>query len=162
MTTTSPPPGWYPDQFGTVRWWDGVQWSHAVLRPPDTETGRSMAMLVHLSAFVGGFILPLVLLLTEGKKNTFVKHHATEALNFQITFLISYLLCIAGLVVTAIIGGGNGTPSPVVFVALILATIVLVVGHWVFAIIGCLRASKGEWWYYPVNIHFVSGSVERR
>ncbi|MGZ4575574.1 MAG: DUF4870 domain-containing protein, partial [Mycobacteriaceae bacterium] len=68
----------------------------------------------------------------------------------------------AGFVVTAIIGGGSDTPSPVVFVVLILATIVLVVGHWVFAIIGCVRASKGEWWHYPVNIHFVSGSVERR
>jgi len=26
---TSIPPGWYPDQHGTTRWWDGAQWTAA-------------------------------------------------------------------------------------------------------------------------------------
>ncbi|QBS46334.1 hypothetical protein DMB37_31045 [Nocardia sp. CS682] len=25
----APPPGWYPDQFGTQRWWDGQQFTQA-------------------------------------------------------------------------------------------------------------------------------------
>lgn len=30
--TDLPPPGWYPDPAGTVRWWDGQQWT--VAAPP--------------------------------------------------------------------------------------------------------------------------------
>lgn len=26
---TSIPPGWYPDQYGVTRWWDGTQWTAA-------------------------------------------------------------------------------------------------------------------------------------
>jgi hypothetical protein len=29
-----PPPGWYPDPTGGVRWWDGTQWTDAM--PPPT------------------------------------------------------------------------------------------------------------------------------
>ncbi|WP_425297184.1 DUF2510 domain-containing protein [Nocardia brasiliensis] len=25
----APPPGWYPDQTGTQRWWDGQQFTQA-------------------------------------------------------------------------------------------------------------------------------------
>ena len=44
MTTT--PPGWYDDGLGTVRWWDGVQWTSHVAAPaggpaPDSGAGAS-------------------------------------------------------------------------------------------------------------------------
>lgn len=28
-----PPPGWYPDHYGQMRWWDGRQWT-AAAGPP--------------------------------------------------------------------------------------------------------------------------------
>ena len=30
----APPPGWYPDPSGQVRWWDGWQWTQHAGAPP--------------------------------------------------------------------------------------------------------------------------------
>jgi hypothetical protein len=36
--TEKPPAGWYPDSTGTVRWWDGEQWTeHQPPPPPPTQ-----------------------------------------------------------------------------------------------------------------------------
>ncbi len=157
---TTPPPGWYPDQFGTMRWWDGGRWGPAAPAPSANDSGRNMVMLSHLSAFFGGWILALVIRQTEGKKNTFVKHHATEALNFQITFFIPYLICVIGLVTTSQFLAHGHSTNIGVFLTFLLLAFVLFVGHAVLAIIGCIKASRGEWWRYPVNIRFVSGAAE--
>jgi len=37
--TDKPPAGWYPDNTGTMRWWDGEQWTaHTPPPPPTLET----------------------------------------------------------------------------------------------------------------------------
>ncbi|GAA1935863.1 hypothetical protein GCM10009775_29670 [Microbacterium aoyamense] len=37
---TSMPPGWYDDQRGALRWWDGTQWTEHVATPdPEPEAG---------------------------------------------------------------------------------------------------------------------------
>jgi uncharacterized Tic20 family protein len=159
MTAPLPRPGWYPDQTQTMRWWDGSRWGHAAPLPAETENGRLWVMLSHLSAFIGGWILALVIRQTEGKKNRFVMHHATEALNFQITFFIPYTVCIVGFVISA----GVGRPAQQIVSGIGLAVFgllafLLFVGHTVFAIIGCVKSSRGEWWRYPINIRFVSGA----
>ena len=33
----TPPAGWYPDSTGTVRWWDGEQWTEHQPPPPPTQ-----------------------------------------------------------------------------------------------------------------------------
>jgi len=35
--TEQPPAGWYPDSEGTVRWWDGTQWTEHQPPPPPTQ-----------------------------------------------------------------------------------------------------------------------------
>ena len=89
------PPGWYPDPEGRVRWWDGEQWGPL---PQGGEGGgggttsdsRTTAMLAHLLGIFTGFLGPLVIYLLNGEKDPFVRHHAAEALNFQLTMLIAW------------------------------------------------------------------------
>jgi uncharacterized protein len=153
-----PPPGWYPDPTGAQRWWDGAQWGPAAPVASEAESGKTLATLAHLGILAGSFPLPLIIRLTEGRKNAFVKHHATEALNFQITFMIFWLGLFAVL--------SAATPShtshlsagqAVLFACLPLAFL----GNFVLSILGCVRASQQLWWRYPVSIRFVRGARSR-
>jgi hypothetical protein len=42
-STTAVPPGWYPDQSGQQRWWDGGQWTENV-QTPYTAAARGLAL----------------------------------------------------------------------------------------------------------------------
>lgn len=149
------PPGWYPDPTGQTRWWDGTQWGQAAAQTP-MATGQPQmgqpgggdpmgtAMLAHVLGIVAGFVGPLIIYLMYNDKDPFVRHHAAEALNFQITLFIAYM--VSALLMIVIIG--------------ILLLPVVMVGAIVFGIQGAMAAKRGEWWVYPVNIRMVSGSVK--
>jgi uncharacterized Tic20 family protein len=146
------PPGWYWDGIGNYRWWDGTQWG-VVAPPPDpVESGRTLAIIVHFGALAGGFLLPLVVYLTEGKKNTYVKHHAAEALNFQITFMLIWVGCFVVFFVSAV------SDSSVAIAVMFLVALPAFLGNYVLSILGAVRASQRRWWRYPVNIRFVAGA----
>jgi uncharacterized Tic20 family protein len=105
---------------------------------------RNWAMGAHLSAFLAayialGFLGPLVVLLVRGERSQFMRRHAVEALNFNITVLI----WIAIGVLTIIIGIG------------ILVLVVVGILYVVTVIIGAMRASSGEEYRYPLTIRFV-------
>lgn len=151
---TPPPPGWYPDGSGQQRWWDGQQWGQVAGQtspmatgysaPPSSGTDpRTMAMLCHLLAIFTGFLGPLVIYLTSGEKDPFVRHHAAESLNFQISLTIAWIVTF--VLMFLLVG--------------FLIAPVLWIGSLVFEIIGATRANKGEWWKYPINIRMVSGAV---
>jgi len=119
-------------------------------------------VISHLGTVAGGIILPLVIYLTEGKKNPFVRHHSREALNFQITFLIVYLggflLFFGSFAVSlAVSSAGDGSflgfffPFPLLFL--------IWFGAIGFSIMGAVRANQGQWWRYPLAIRFVKGEA---
>jgi hypothetical protein len=58
--------------------------------PSGTVTGedRVLAALAHGLGIGTLFVGPLVLLLTSGKRSEYVRRHAAEALNFQLTLLL--------------------------------------------------------------------------
>lgn len=149
------PPGWYPDPTGTQRWWDGEQWT--VYTPPAGPVGpttgapdpRSLALLAYLGTFIAGLLVPLVIWLTSGRTDPFVRHHALEALNFQLTMLVigfgGMAVFVVGLVTIVV---------PIAVFALLMVGWVLAI---VWTIMGAVAAYRGEWWTYPWNIRFLKG-----
>lgn len=141
----SPPPGWYPDPSGQQRWWDGQQWGVYASQQPSTggTDPRTMAMLAHLLGIFTGFLGPLVIYLVNGDRDPYVRHHAAEALNFQLSVLIA---TIASFILMFVLIG-----FVLIFVVMISAL--------VLAIMGTIASYRGEWWKYPVNIRMVSGAA---
>jgi uncharacterized protein len=110
--------------------------------PADQE--RLWAMLAHLLSFVAayialGFIAPLVVLLVFGPRSAYVRAHAVESLNFNLSWL---LYAVVG-VVLIILGIG------------ILILLALGIAYVVLVIIASVRANSGEFFRYPLTIRFI-------
>lgn len=117
---------------------------------------------------MGGPILPLVMyLLSDGERRPETRHHAREALNFQLAFLAVYFLGIifvfiglgtGGLLRTsqdpATIGAGVGL-GVIVFFASFALILAVAVGAFVLGVIGAVQANKGIRYGYPLCIRFI-------
>ncbi len=124
----------------------------------EVDDGKTLALITHLGVLAAGFLLPLVVRLTEGKKNAYVRHHATEALNFQITFMIAWLGGFGLLIGTSLGEPTKGNEAPASVFAIFIPLMTIFVLNFVFSILGCVRAGQGRWWRYPVSIRFVRGA----
>ena len=110
--------------------------------PPDQE--RLWAMLAHLLSFVAayvalGFLAPLTVLLVFGPRSAYVRGHAVESLNFNLSWL---LYAAAAFVLSFVI---IGLP---ILIALGVSYVVLV-------IVASVRANNGQPYRYPLTIRFV-------
>ena len=70
----------------------------AVPNPPvagGSTEDRNLAMLTHLSGIILGFIVPLIMWLVnkDNAAKSYLTTEAKEALNFQLTILIGYVIC---------------------------------------------------------------------
>lgn len=56
---------------------------------------RNLALLTHLSGILFGFLMPLIMWLIhkDNAAKTYLTTEAKEALNFQLTILIGYVVC---------------------------------------------------------------------
>lgn len=123
MSTTPPPPAAVPpDQ-----------------QPMSDSDARLWAMLGQLGGIILGFIAPLIVMLVFGPRNAFVKKESTEALNFQITVLIGYLVSFVLMFV---------------FIGFILFFVVWILAI-VFCVIAGMKNNQGIEYRYPINIRFV-------
>jgi uncharacterized Tic20 family protein len=84
----------------------------AVPNPPvagGSAEDRNLAMLTHLSGIIFGFIVPLIVWLVnkENAAKSYLTTEAKEALNFQLTVLIGYVICwfLTMTIILAVIGG---------------------------------------------------------
>jgi len=107
---------------------------------PGTEE-RNWAVACHLSALAGlmfplGSVLgPLVVWLLGRDRSAFVDAQGKEALNFQLTMLVAYLISLA--LVWVFIG--------------IPLLIILGIVDIVLVIVAAVRAGAGEAWHYPLS-----------
>jgi uncharacterized Tic20 family protein len=58
------------------------------LDEPPTGGDRMLAAVAHATGYLTTFVGPLVLMLTSGRRSAYVRRHAVEALNFQLTLLM--------------------------------------------------------------------------
>jgi uncharacterized Tic20 family protein len=101
-------------------------------------------MLAHLLSFVAaylflGFVAPLIVLLVFGPRSAFVRAHAVESLNFNLTWLLYGIIAV--ILAFVLIG------------FLILA--ILGIAYVVLVIIASVRANNGQMYRYPATIRFV-------
>ena len=140
------PPGWYPVD-GAQRYWDGNAWTeHVAPAPVATSTGaldgmdpKTLSMLTHLGGLVFGFIPSLIVYLLR-PNDPFVRHHASQALNFQITLLIAYV--VATVLLLVLIG--------------LLLLPVIFLGSVVIQILAALAANRGEYYKIPLALPLLS------
>jgi uncharacterized Tic20 family protein len=109
---------------------------------PDQE--RLWAMLAHLLSFVAayialGFVAPLIILIIFGPRSAYVREHAVESLNFNLSWLIYAI--VAGILAILLIG--------------IPILVVLGIAYVVLVIIASVRANNGQLYRYPLTIRFV-------
>jgi uncharacterized Tic20 family protein len=103
------------------------------------KDARTFAMLAHLLAIFTCFLGPLVIWLIKKDEHPFVDEQGKEALNFQITVLIAYL--VSGLLTFVCIG-------------FLLLTLVWVVDL-IFCVMACTKVNNGEHYRYPITIRFI-------
>ena len=111
----------------------------AIVSAP-SQDDRNFSMLAHLLGIFTGFLGSLIIWLIKKDDSPYVAQEAKEALNFQITLLIGYL--VSGVLVIILIG----------FLMLFALHIVNII----FSIIAAVAASKGQPYRYPFALRLVS------
>jgi hypothetical protein len=114
-----------------------------------TQDERTIAMLIHLLAILTGIVGPLILWLVRKDSSHYIDHHGKEAVNFQITILLAML----GAAVVGVLGLFL---SPLGLFILIPAFTVIPILALIFEIHSCVRANRGEWSRYPINLRLIS------
>ena len=106
-----------------------------------SQDDKNLGMLTHLSGILLGFIVPLIIWLMNKEKTDkgWLNAEAVEALNFQITVAIGYVICV---VLTVILIGAFLMP-------------ILWIVNIVFCIIAGLKAKEGISYRYPFAIRLI-------
>jgi uncharacterized Tic20 family protein len=116
---------------------EGVSGPYGLAVPTSDE--KTMSLIAHAGGIFFGFLPALIVYLTKGTESAFVKEESKEALNFQITLAIGYV--VSSVLVVVLIG-------------LLMLPVVWVVGT-IFMIMAAIAVNKGESYKYPVNIRLV-------
>lgn len=116
-----------------------------VHQPTYVREDRTLLALTHLSQLLdyvtgfGGFIVPLILWLTNKDKVNDMDEHGKAIANFQISLFIYCLICIPGILLF-----GLG----------LIGLLVLVILGFVLPIMNAIKASNGEKPNYYISINF--------
>lgn len=110
-----------------------------------TDEERTWAIVAHLAAFAGmvipfgNIVGPLAVYLIKQDEGPFVEHHGKEAVNFQISMTIYFV--VAALLIAVLIG--------------FLLIAILGIAWLVLVVIAAMRASDRQRYEYPFTIRLV-------
>lgn len=113
-----------------------------VVQTAAPQEDKTIAMITHLSGILASFIVPLIIWLINKDKpeKSWITGQAKEALNFQITILLAWIVAIV-----------------LSFVAIgFLLYPVIWIGNLVFCILAAVASNKGENYRYPVSIRLIT------
>ncbi len=107
---------------------------------------RSVLVITHLSQLLdiitgfGGFLVPLIMWLTQREKVSNMDAHGKSIMNFQISMFIYALICV---------------PLILLFGLGLLGLAVIAVLCFIYPIINAIKANKGELPSYPLSIQII-------
>lgn len=116
---------------------EGVSGPYGLAVPTSDE--KTMSLIAHAGGIFFGFLPALVVYLTKGNESAFVKEESKEALNFQITLAIAYV--ISTVLIIVLIG--------------LLMMLAVWVGSVILMIMAAIAVNKGEAYRYPINIRLI-------
>ncbi len=128
---------------------------YAAAPPMSPDSEITWSTLAHLSwilgTLFGGLTIlgPVIAWFVLKDRGRFVRHHAAEALNANLSYLIYTLVLGAASFVFTVITFGIGFAS-------LLAPIAVAGVGIVFSIVAAVSASRGAWYRYPLIIRFAS------
>lgn len=102
---------------------------------------KTWVLIAHFGGIVVGFIAPLVAMLVKGNESATVKAHSVEALNFQITATIAYVVstiltfCSFGILF---------------FLPLVVWILVII-----FCVLAGMKANEGQFYKYPATLRLI-------
>lgn len=111
---------------------------------------RTWAIVAHVGTFVAawfamGFLCPLVIWLLFRERSEFVRRHALESLNFQLSLLIYTVVAVILVLIT--FGLGVLIVIPLLLIGAIAALVVI--------ILAAVAASSNREYRYPLSIRLV-------
>jgi uncharacterized protein len=104
-----------------------------------TSDERTMAILSHILALVANIIGPLIIYLVKKDESEYVREHAKESLNFQLSMMILAFISIP--LIFLIVG---------VFMLMAIGLLSLIC-----IIIASIKASDNKLYRYPLNFRLI-------
>ncbi len=104
-----------------------------------TQDEKNIGMLAHILTLFGWFIAPLVIYIIKKEESDYVKEHALESLNFQISISLYIIACI---------------PLMLLIIGIFLA-IMIGFAAFILVIVATVKASEGKLYRYPFTIRLV-------
>ncbi len=108
-------------------------------QPVISSEDKTMAILAHVLGIFFGFIPALIIWLIKKDQSEYVNVHAKEALNFQISLIIYYL--VAGILWILLVG------------------VFLTFAIWIFSVVvmilATIKAANGNYYKYPLCIRLI-------
>jgi len=107
---------------------------------------RQVLVITHLSQLLdlitgfGGFLVPLILWLTQRERVYEMDEHGKSIMNFQISMFIYAIICI---------------PLTLLFGLGLLGLVAIAILCFVFPILNAIRANNGEKPFYPISLEII-------
>ena len=118
---------------------------------PPSENERTFGMLAHLLGIFTGFLGPLIIWLVKKDEMPFVNDQGKEALNFQITFILTMF----GLIIAGIVLAFIPLLGMILVILIVLCEVALSIGWLVLLIMATIAANKGLRYRYPVCLRLI-------